>query len=145
MDASEFEGLLYNMLSEEPFSNHRLDMTDEKDDYTISDYVSQHFGITIGETCTCLTCHATKPPKIFNYFSFILLLGEISQKGGKMRPISHEKMTHLEKSCVTMTDLMDKFYEKMILVILYVNNAPRQAVQPGNLILKKIVLKSPMQ
>ena len=37
MDASEFEGLLYNMLSEEPFANHRLDMTDEKDDYTISD------------------------------------------------------------------------------------------------------------
>ena len=47
MDASEFEGLLYNMLSEEPFANHRLDMTDEKDDYTISDYVSQHFGILI--------------------------------------------------------------------------------------------------
>ena len=47
MDASEFEGLLYNMLSEEPFANHRLDMTYEKDDYTISDYVSQHFGTTI--------------------------------------------------------------------------------------------------
>ena len=47
MDASEFEGLLYNMFSEEPFANHRLDMTDEKDDYTISDYVSQHFEITI--------------------------------------------------------------------------------------------------
>ena len=29
-----------------------------------------------------------------------------------MRPISHEKMTHFGKSCVTMTDLMDKFYEK---------------------------------
>ena len=48
MDASEFEGLLYNMLSEEPFSNHKLYITDEKDDDTISDYVSQYFGITIG-------------------------------------------------------------------------------------------------
>ena len=28
-----------------------------------------------------------------------------------MRTISHEKMTHLGKSCVTMTDLMDKIYE----------------------------------
>ena len=28
-----------------------------------------------------------------------------------MRTISHEKMTHLGKSCVTLTDLMDKFYE----------------------------------
>ena len=28
MNASESEGLLYNMLSEEPFANHRLDMTD---------------------------------------------------------------------------------------------------------------------
>ena len=41
-------------------------MTDEKDDYTISDYVSQNIGITIGETMTCLTCRATKPPNIFN-------------------------------------------------------------------------------
>ena len=40
MDASEFEGLLYNMLSKEPFANHRLNTADEKDDYTISDYVS---------------------------------------------------------------------------------------------------------
>ena len=47
MDASEFEGLLYNMLFEEPFANHRIDMTDENDDYTISDCVSRHFGITI--------------------------------------------------------------------------------------------------
>ena len=36
MDASEFEGLLYNMLSEEPFANHRLDITDENEDYNIS-------------------------------------------------------------------------------------------------------------
>ena len=36
------------MLSEEPLANHNFDITDKKDDYTISDYVSQHFGITIG-------------------------------------------------------------------------------------------------
>ena len=47
MDASESEGLLYIMLSEELFANHRLDMTDENEEYTISDYVSQHFSITI--------------------------------------------------------------------------------------------------
>ena len=58
MDASKFEGLLYNMFSEEPLENHRLDMTDEKDDYTISDYVYQNFGIAIGETWTFLTFHA---------------------------------------------------------------------------------------
>ena len=57
MGAGEFEGLLYNMLSEEPLLNHIFDMTDEKNDYTISDYVSQHFGITIEETWTCLSCH----------------------------------------------------------------------------------------
>ena len=50
MDASEFEGLLYTMFYEEPFANHRLDMTDKKDDYTITDYVSHNFGITIVET-----------------------------------------------------------------------------------------------
>ena len=83
MDASEFEGLLYTMLSEEPFANHRLDITDENEEYTISDYVLQHFAITIGETMTCLTCHATKFPKIFKDFAFILPLEEISKKGGK--------------------------------------------------------------
>ena len=60
MDASEFEELLYNMLSEEPFANHRLNMIDGKYDYTISNHVSQNFGITIGETWTCLNCHSKK-------------------------------------------------------------------------------------
>ena len=37
---------------------------------------------------------------------------EISKKRKIRRPISHEKKTQLGKRCVTMTDLMDKFYEK---------------------------------
>ena len=37
MDASEFEGVLYTMLSEETFANHILDMTDGNEEYTISD------------------------------------------------------------------------------------------------------------
>ena len=60
MDAGESEGLLYNLFSEEPFNNHIYDMIDEKDDYTISDYVSQHSGILIGKTWTYLICHAKK-------------------------------------------------------------------------------------
>ena len=55
-----------------------------------------------------------------------------------MRPISHEKMNHLGKSCVTITDLMDKFYEKLSWVMLYVKNAPSQAIKPVKPILKKI-------
>ena len=43
MDASEFEGMLHTMLSEEPFANHILDMSDGNEEYTISDYVSQNF------------------------------------------------------------------------------------------------------
>ena len=49
-------------------------MTDEKDDYTISDYVSQNFGILIGEIWTYLTCHAKKS-KLLKYDSFIIPLG----------------------------------------------------------------------
>ena len=60
IDVGEFEGLLYNMLYEEPFSNNRFDIIDERNDYTITDYVSQYFGITIGETETCLTFHGEK-------------------------------------------------------------------------------------
>ena len=48
MDASKLEGVLYTMMSEEPFANHRLDITDGNEGYTISDHVSQNFAITIG-------------------------------------------------------------------------------------------------
>ena len=47
-DAIGLERLLYTILSEEPFANHILDMTDGNEEYTISDYVSQNFAITIG-------------------------------------------------------------------------------------------------
>ena len=46
------------MLSEEPFANHSFDMTDENNDYTLSDYNSQYFGITIRDTWKFLTCRA---------------------------------------------------------------------------------------
>ena len=109
MDASEFEGMLYTMLFEEPFANHRLDMTDGNEEYTISDYVSQKISITIGETWTCLTCKTPKSSKIFKDLSFILPLEQMSKKVKNIGKISHEKNTHLGKSCVTMTYLMDKF------------------------------------
>ena len=50
MDASEFEAMIYTMLSEEPFSHHILDMTDGNEESTISDYLSQNVSITIGDT-----------------------------------------------------------------------------------------------
>ena len=54
-----------------------------------------------------------KKSKVLNDDLFIFPLEEISQKGKRMRPISHEKMTNLGKSCVTMTYFMDKFYDKL--------------------------------
>ena len=65
--ACEFEGMLYTILSEEPFANHILDMTDGNEEYTISDYVSQNFAIIIGETWPCLTFKIPKASKIFKY------------------------------------------------------------------------------
>ena len=128
MDASEFEGMVYTMLSEEPFANHRLDMTDGNEEYTISDYVSQNFAITIGETWTCLTCIITKSPKIFKDFAFILPLEQISKKGKNARKISHEKNTHLGKSYVTMTYFMDKFYETNELSDVICDNCTKSSV-----------------
>ena len=76
MNAAEFEGLWYTILSEEPFKNQRINIKEEKDYYTMSHYVSQHFGMLIGETMTCLTCHKTKIPKVLKVNSFILSLEE---------------------------------------------------------------------
>ena len=56
MDFSEFEGMIYNMLSEEPFTHHILDDPDGNEVITISDYLYQNFSVTIGKTWTCLTC-----------------------------------------------------------------------------------------
>ena len=56
MDAIEFEGMIFNMLSEEPFTHPKLDGPDGNEVITISDYLSQNFSVTIGETWTCLTC-----------------------------------------------------------------------------------------
>ena len=50
MDASEFEGMIFNMLSKEPFTHHILDDPDGNEVITISEYLSQNFSITIGET-----------------------------------------------------------------------------------------------
>ena len=63
-DAAEIEGLLYTILSEELFKNHRFHMIDRIYDYTIYNYVSQNFVIPIGETMTNLTCHKNKIPKV---------------------------------------------------------------------------------
>ena len=59
-------------------------MIEETDDYTISDYVYQHFGMLIVETMTCLTYHQKNPPKLLKNDSFIFPLGEISHKGKKI-------------------------------------------------------------
>ena len=56
MDANEYEGMIYNIISEEPFTHQILDNLDGNEEITISDYLSRNFSITIGETWTCLTC-----------------------------------------------------------------------------------------
>ena len=47
MDASEIEGLLYTTLSENPFKNHKINIKNTEDDWTVSDYISQNFGTRI--------------------------------------------------------------------------------------------------
>ena len=56
------------MLSEEPFANHILDMTDGNEESTIYDYLSQNFSITIGDTWTFMTCETQRSPKISKDF-----------------------------------------------------------------------------
>ena len=77
MNADEFEGSLYTILSEQPLDIQIIHITEGNDDYTISDHVSQHFGMLIGETMICLSYHQNKRLKILKYESFIILLLEI--------------------------------------------------------------------
>ena len=64
MDADRFEGGLYTTLSENTFKNLRINIKNSEDDWTMSDYLSRHFGMKIGETTTCLSCHKNKAPNI---------------------------------------------------------------------------------
>ena len=66
-------------------------MTEETDDYTISDYVSRYFGTIIGETIKCLTCHENKHPMVLKYDSSILPWGEIMQKKKNGHPLVMRK------------------------------------------------------
>ena len=108
--------------------------------------MSQNFPITIGETRKCITCHATKSPKIFKDFAFILPLEEISREGKKTRKNSHEKKTHLGNSCVTMKYLMDKFDEKTELSDVICEKCTLSSLTISKTNKKKqLVLKSPMK
>ena len=73
--------------------------------------MSQNVSVTIGETWTCLTCQSSRSPKITKNISFIISLEQSFEYPKKARQISHEKKTHLGKSCVTMNDFMSKLYE----------------------------------
>ena len=68
------------------------------------------------------------------------------RKGKKMRPISHEKKIHLGKSCVTMIDLMEFFYEKTELSDVICGEYTKTSGTTSKTNFeKKLVLKSPMQ
>ena len=71
MDVCEFEELLYTIFSEETFKIYIFHMTEETDDYTKSDSVSQYFGMIILETRTCLSYHQNNPSRVLKYDTFI--------------------------------------------------------------------------
>ena len=48
MDSAKFEGLLYNTFSENSVNNQRIKTKNSEYDFTISDDLSQHYGIQIG-------------------------------------------------------------------------------------------------
>ena len=98
MDASEFEGMIFNMLSEEPFTHHKLDDPDGNEVITISDYFSQHFSVTIGETSTCSTCRSSRSPRITKNISFSISLNQSFECPKMVRRISHEKRHIWEKA-----------------------------------------------
>ena len=56
-------------------------MTERNEESTISDYVSQNFPITIGDTWTCLTCETKRSPRISKDLSLILSLEQKSKYG----------------------------------------------------------------
>ena len=74
-------------------------------------------------------------------------LGENSQKGMFLRPISHEKKTHLVKSCVAMTDLMFKFYERTELSDVICEEFSKSSGKTSKSYSEKklSILKTPMQ
>ena len=67
MDAYESVDLLYTTLLEKRLKNQKLNIKDKKYDFTITDNVSLHFGVLIGETMTLISFHQQKNPKVLKY------------------------------------------------------------------------------
>ena len=67
MDAYESVDLLYTTLLEKRLKNQKLNIKDEKYDFTITDNVSLYFGVLIGETMTLISFHQKKNPKVLKY------------------------------------------------------------------------------
>ena len=80
---------------------------------TISDYLSQLFGMKIGEIITCFPCHQNKATRILKY-NYLIMSLEVMKFNIKQTPIFHDKMTHLVINFVTMKELLDEFNEKQI-------------------------------
>ena len=77
MYAAEYEELLHNNLSENIFKNHRINIKNSEDNWTISDYLYHHFRMKIGEKMTFISCYKNEAPKILKDNSFIMLLYRI--------------------------------------------------------------------
>ena len=64
----------------------------------------------------------------------------------KLTPISHDKMTHLVKHCVTMNELMDKFYDNTDMSYVICEECSKLSYKSSKVDFKKhqSVLKPPM-
>ena len=75
-------------------------MTEGNEESTISDYVSQNFPITIGDTWKGHTCETQRSPKISKDLSLILSLEQMSKKVKKCdKNKSQEKEQFGEELC----------------------------------------------
>ena len=93
------------------------------------------------------SCHQNICPKILKDESFFLSLEGIISNNKKLTPICHDKMTHLAYNCVTMNELMDKFYENTELGDVICENWSKISGKISKTKLEKYqsVLNPPMQ
>ena len=67
MVASEYEGMVYKILSESPFNDKIVHIKISDDDLTnctISDYLYKYFVMKTIDTLTYISCNQNKSPKI---------------------------------------------------------------------------------